>query len=308
MSTLEHVEFSRQGEHPPVLQEQPINDVPKYEPLALPAEQGLNGHHNVQYEKEYVIFKLVIKTRNGGITIPNIDDVINPNTGKVERMRLLAGVDSIWLKDQKDIPKEYAERNARNIYFPRGAKFVRIDKDDNTMLEFARLTRHNIGSPKRRSGSKAEFYEYDPLAEAKAAEEKEFMELEMAIKAKEMPVAKMKKHASFLNINFINELGLPKPDEKLRAEYMLYAKRNPDFFKRTADTEQVDIQYAIKMAILEAKIDIGRQPGTAFWANSNGIICRIPPNKNPLEYLTELAMTNSPEGRAFKDQIKPIMT
>lgn len=309
MATLKDVNYSRNGEpsaNKP--QELVINDVPKYDPVPLPKEKGVLETEILQPEKKYIIFKLVKQNRNGGVNIPNIDDVVNPATGKVERMRLLAGVDSIWMKDQKDLPKEYVEKNGRNLYFPRGAKFIRIDELDHTALEFARLCRHNVGAKNRRTGSKVEFYEYDPMREAKAAEEKEFLELEMAIKAKEMPTEKMKKHASFLKINFVNEMGMPKPDERIRAEYMLYAKRNPDFFKKTADTEEVDIQYAIKMAITDAKIDVGSRQGAAFWSGTNGVISMIPPNKSPVEYLTELALTNSVEGRAFKDQLKQIMT
>jgi hypothetical protein len=308
MANFKDVDYSKQGEQAAELTAPIVNDAPKTEPLPLPRETGLPGIKAVQTERQYIIFKLVIKTRNGGINIPNIDDVVNPATRKVERIRLLTGVDTIWQKEQKDLAKEYVEKNGRTLYFPRGAKFIRIDKLDHTALEFARLCRHNIGAPSRRSGSKCEFYEYDPMREAKEAEEKEFMELEMAIKAKEMPAEKMKKHASFLNINPINDLGLLKQDQQIRAEYMLYAKRNPVWFKQTMDSERVDLQYAIKMAIQDARIDIGRQPGAAFWSNSNGIICRLPPNKNPIEYLTELAETNTPEGRTFKDQLKQIMT
>jgi len=130
----------------------------------------------------------------------------------------------------------------------------------------------------------------------------------MAIKAREMATEKMKKHASFLGIQPYNELGLPKEDRHLRAEYMMYAKRNPQLFKETVDSELVDIQYAIKMAIVDSKIDVGRQPGTAFWANSMGMICKLPTNKNVLEALTELAFMPTPEGKDFKEKLKSLMT
>lgn len=308
MATLQDVNFSKTGEQPQALQEQVIDDAPKSEPLPLPKEIGLPGMQAVQKDTEYIIFKLVNKARNGGIYIPNIDDAINPKTGKMERMRLLTGVDTIWLKEQKDLPKEYIEKNGRNLQFPRGAKFIRIATWDHTALEFARLCRHNIGNVNRKTGSKCEFYEYDPAREAKAAEAKEFLELEMAILAKEMSVEKMRKHASFLGLTFVNEFGLQKQDGVLRAEYMLYAKRNAKRFKETVDSQEVDIQYAIKMAIVDAKIDIGSQPGTAFWSSGMGVIGRIPANHQPLLYLTELALTNTPEGRTFKDQLKTLMT
>ena len=304
MSKLADVQFSRSGEQP---QEQSA-EIYKADPLPLPNEHRLPGDPGVEPETKYIIFKLAKTDRNGGTYIPNIDDVINPKTKRVERIRLLSGVDSIWQKDQKDLTKEYIERNGISIHFPRGQKFIRVPDWDKNLLDFLRACRHNIGSPNRKTGSKFEFYEYNPKAEAQAAEDKEMKEVLMAIKASEMPMEKLKKHASFLKIQFVDEFGDPKEDKKLRAEYILYAKRNPLFFEQTMDREDVEIQFAIKKAIIDAKIDIGQQPGTAFWSGSMGVICRIPSDKRPIDYLTELALTNTPEGRSFKEQLKTIMT
>lgn len=276
--------------------------------MPLLNEHGLSGDTGVEPGTKYIIFKLAKTDRNGGTYIPNIDDVINPKSKRVERIRLLSGVDSIWQKDQKDLTKEYIEKNGISIHFPRGQKFIRVPDWDKNLLEFMRACRHNIGSPNRKTGSKFEFYEYNPKAEAKAAEDKEMKEILMAIKASEMPVEKLRKHASFLKIQFVDEFGDPKLPEKLRAEYILYAKRNPVYFEQTMDRDDVEIQYAIKKAIIDAKIDIGNQPGTAYWSGSMGVICNIPLDKRPIEYLTELALTNTPEGRSFKEQLKTIMT
>lgn len=301
---LSDVQFSRSGEQP---QEQ-STEIYKADPLPLPNEHGLPGDTGVEPGTKYIIFKLAKTDRNGGTYIPNIDDVINPKSKRVERIRLLSGVDSIWQKDQKDLTKEYIEKNGISIHFPRGQKFIRVPDWDKNLLEFMRACRHNIGSPNRKTGSKFEFYEYNPKAEAKAAEDKEMKEILMAIKASEMPVEKLRKHASFLKIQFVDEFGDPKLPEKLRAEYILYAKRNPVYFEQTMDRDDVEIQYAIKKAIIDAKIDIGNQPGTAYWSGSMGVICNIPLDKRPIEYLTELALTNTPEGRSFKEQLKTIMT
>jgi hypothetical protein len=65
-------------------------------------------------ETRYHIFKLVDTKKKGGTYIPNIDDVINPETGKEERMRLLSGVQSIWIKDQKNVEPDYVKQNAKS--------------------------------------------------------------------------------------------------------------------------------------------------------------------------------------------------
>ena len=81
--------------------------------------------------------------------------------------------------------------NQRNLSFVRGTKILRIPDWDNTGLEFARLTKHNVGSPNNKTGSQFEFYEYNPAREAEELMKKDLLELEMAILAKEMPEDKI---------------------------------------------------------------------------------------------------------------------
>jgi len=257
-------------------------------------------------ETKYHIFKLVDTNKKGGVYIPNIDDVVNPKTGKEERIRLLSGVNSIWIKDQKDVDQDYVRQNAKSLSFPRGAKCLRIPDWDTTSLEFARICRHNIGNPNRKSGSKFEFFEYDPTKQAKEALEKESLEIDMAIIARELDEVSLRKYISFLKIAVADELGELKTIDSLRKELMLYAKRNPFNFKDLISnkSKEVEINYLVKKGILSAKIDVGSQPGRAFWSSGGGLIGVIPSQRQPLDYLTELALTNSEEGRTFQKQLK----
>ena len=255
---------------------------------------------------KYHIFKLINRTRRGGVHVPGIDDVINPATGKMERIRLLSGVDTIWVKEQKDITPEYVRNNLRSLSFVRGTKILRIPEWDTTALEFARITRHNVGSASNKTGSQFEFYEYDPAREQEELFKREALELEMAILAKEMPSDKMRKHAAFLGIRLIDDLGMPKTDDGLRREYMVYAKRNPDYFQRTKDSKEIDIMWLIKRAILDSKIEIGREPGKIYWSNGGGLIGVMSKQDTPEKYLLNLALTNTQEGEAFRDQLKKI--
>ena len=253
---------------------------------------------------KYHIFKLINRTRRGGVHVPGIDDVINPATGKMERVRLLSGVDTIWVKEQKDITPEYVRNNLRSLSFVRGTKILRIPEWDTTALEFARITRHNVGSASNKTGSQFEFYEYDPAREQEELFKREALELEMAILAKEMPSDKMRKHAAFLGIRLIDDLGMPKTDDGLRREYMVYAKRNPDYFQRTKDSKEIDIMWLIKRAILDSKIEIGREPGKIYWSNGGGLIGVMSKQDTPEKYLLNLALTNSQDGESFRDQLQ----
>jgi hypothetical protein len=298
MSTLKDVNYSLNGEQqiPTPAKEKTLSGVVKYNDNKYPKD------------KEWYIFKLVDNSKSGGVYIPNIDDVWNPKTGKVERIRLLSGVHTIWQSEQKELTADYVKMNMRSIEFPRGVKIRRVAAHDATMLEFMRLSNSNIGNPKRVKTSKFEFFEYDFAAAEKDAFEREDFELEMALLAKKEGAAAMKKHAAFLGIRLINELGEPKTEEGIRREYVMYAKRNPEYFNKTRNTPQIEISWQVKKAISETLIDIGTEKGKVFWSNGGGMICAIPQGENPETYLTDLAMTNSEEGIKFKEQLKQVVT
>jgi hypothetical protein len=123
-----------------------------------------------------------------------------------------------------------------------------------------------------------------------------------------MEVGKMRKLASFLGVIFYDDLGQPKTDEGIRTELMIKADNDPVGFSKYLDSKEVDIAYMVKRAILDAKIDLTGQSGNAIWANGKGFIAKIPSTRKPYEYLTELAMTNSDEGKAFLEQLQTVIT
>lgn len=256
---------------------------------------------------EYVVFKLVSSNRRGGVYIDGIDDVYNPATKKVERIRLLAGIDTIWQREQKDITPEYVKNNRRSLEFKRGVRLLQIPKWDTTMLEFARICRHNVGAPNRKTGSRSEFYEYNPMRQEQEELKNEVYGIEMAIKAKELKDEQAEKVAAFLGIRLVNDLGFKKTPDGIRAELMIAAKRDPKKFEGCIDSKEVEVQYMVRKAISDAKIDVGGASGNVLWG-SGGTICRVPMGRNTIDYLTELALTNSDEGRAFLSQLQKVST
>jgi hypothetical protein len=259
----------------------------------------------VQPEAGYVIYKLVNTKRNGRVYIDGIDDVPNPKkNGRMERIWLLSGADSIWQSDLTELlkDKDYVRNNRRSLLFEAG--ICRVPTWDTLALEFVNHCRHLIDNPSRRTGSKFEFFEYNPKKQQEAALKKEMLELDMAIEAREMKEDKMRKIASYLGILFYDELGQPKTADGLRRELMLAAKRDPIRFQKCLDSKEVEVAYNVRKAIVDNKIDTtnGRE---AKWANG-GTICSIPRDRKPLEYLTELALTNSQEGKDFLDQLQLI--
>lgn len=251
-----------------------------------------------------VIFKLVKTDRKGGVYIHGEDDVINPKTGKMERIRLLTGIDTIWVKEQKDLTKEYIERNLRSLHFPRGQKILTIPKWDATGIEFARATRHNIGAPNRKSGSKFEFFEWNPEKQAELALQEEMFQIEMITKAQSQEPDFMRKHAAFLEIKMVDEYGLPKNPDAIKRDYIVFAKRNPKRFYDTLNSKEIEVSYLIRKCLSEQKIDVGTKQGMAIWAGSGATICRLPPMADTLKHLVDLAFTNSNEGRDFLEALQ----
>lgn len=284
-----------------------INGEPKQEEekFFLPQSGDVSALNDTDSDTSgNVIFKLVKTDRGGGVYIHGEDEVIDPKTGRLAKIRLISGVDSIWAKDQKDLTKDYIERNMRSLHFPRGQKILVVPKYDKTMLEFARLTRHNIGSPNRKTGSKYEFFEYNPQRQAELALQEEMFQIEMITKAQSQEPDFMRKHAAFLEIKMVDEYGLPKNPDAIKRDYIVFAKRNPKRFYDTLNSKEIEVSYLIRKCLSEQKIDVGTKQGMAIWAGSGATICRLPPMADTLKHLVDLAFTNSNEGRDFLEALQ----
>lgn len=257
-----------------------------------------------------VVFKLVNKNKNG-VYIQPIDYVINPKEPEkgLQMIRLLEGVSSIWAKDQKDIPENKVGKLMKFLEWPKGSRFMYVPAYDKAKLEFMELCCHNRLNPHRTKTSKTEFFLYDPEAVAKEKLALEMKEIEMLIKAQQQPVEKMKKHAFYLGIKLTHDItGAPKSEEAIRGEYLLYAKRSPSDFEKSFDSKEVDVHYKIREAIVDGKLDISRNDGRIYWGKNGAVVCNMPKNENAIQYLTQLALTNSKEGKYFKTELDRIVT
>lgn len=294
MATLQHIEESQKTGKEELQQEVITGFTPK-----------LTDDTQVP-EQKFVIFRLVKKKRGREYIDGVCDAVMNPKTKKRERIWLINGADSIWQSDLIELlkDKEYVKRNRRSLLFENGV--CRISTADDRALEFARANTKNVGKSRNTSG-KWGYYEYDAAAEQQERLKSQMTKIEMVIKAKEMPVEKMKKLASFLGIVPYDDLGQLKSEDGIRTELMIKADTQPSLFSKYIDSEEVDVAYSVKKAILDAKIDLTGQDGNAIWAGGKGFICKIPAGRKPYEYLTELAMTNSEMGIRFKQQLQTVV-
>ena len=257
----------------------------------------------VTSKKKYVIFKLVDNKKKGRVWVDGIDDAVNPTSGEVERIRLIRGVSSIWMKDQLKLTDEYVSRNRMSLRFE--DRVLRLDSViDKTAIEFAKHTRHFIENPNMKTGSKHEFFEWDPKRQEELAFQRELLEIEVVQLAVQQTPEKMRKHAAFLgDVSFVDELGELRTDEGVRVYYVRSAKRNPERFKKTLGSKEVEVSYLVKKAIRDAKIDLGGESGSVSWAKG-GAICRVPKGRNAPEYLIEYALLPNDEGKLFLEQLQ----
>lgn len=260
-----------------------------------------------------VVFKLV-KPKRGRVWLDNCcDNVINPETGQSERIWLLNGAHSIWDSKIENLLKDKDRynraRRGRDIVFVDSV--CRVRSTDKLMLEFMKMNRHNVGD--RRGGNGGlDYYEYDPAREQKERHAKQLLKVQMVVKAGEMDCSENglgRKLAAFLGIKMMDEeLGIPKTAEAIQTELMLKADTDPVTFQKYIDSKEVEISWLVRRAIVENKIDLGGEKRTATWSNGKGFIIKVPADRKHYEYLTDLAMTNSDEGRRFLEQLKIAIT
>lgn len=292
MSNLAAIQASQLGADPAISLDSSF--VPTFEMAVVPQQN--------------VVFKLKHK-KKGRHYIDGINNnVVNPTTKKRERIYLIRGADSIWQSDLVELlkDKDYISKNRVSLCFE--DSILRIPINEERMLEFARANNNNMKVSNRMANGKHDFYEYDPVAEQKERHGKQMLKLKMVVKANEMPVEKMKKLASFLGVMPVDDLGMAKTDDGIRSELMIKADNDPITFEKYIDSQEVEISYMVKRSIIDNKIDLGGQQGNAIWSGGKGFIAKIPANRKAYEYLTEFAMTNSNEGRAFKEQLQNLVT
>lgn len=258
--------------------------------------------------QQYVVFRLV-KKKVKRLTLDGIcHNVMNPKTKIPETIRLIRGAPSIWTSELTEFlkDKEYCSKNRIGMQFLDG--ICRIASDELNRLEYARHHKSNIGKNRNDSG-KFDFYEYDAAEEQKMRHEKQMSRINTIQAISAMDEKKMIKLALFLGIKpYDEEVGLPKTPEGYRGELLIKADTQPDVVNKFLNAKEVEVAYLIRKAITDAKIDLGGQGGSVIWAAGGGYIGRIPQNRKPMEYLTELAMTNSQEGKQFKEQLEQMIT
>ncbi len=255
--------------------------------------------------QEYIVFRLVNK-KVRRLTLDSIcHDALNPKTGEYETIWLIRGARSIWASELTEVLKDktYINRNRMGLQFQDGVCRVGVREKQ----KFARANVHNVGKQRNGAG-KYDYYEYDAAEEQKMRHEQRMGRINLIGFITQMPEEKMIKLALFLGVKpYDDEVGLPRTPDGYRTELLVLADTKTDIVNKYLNSAEVEISYLVRKAIMDTKIDLQGQSGNAIWAGGTGFICKIPSNRKAIEYLTEFAMTNSNEGKTFKEQLQQIV-
>lgn len=250
------------------------------------------------------IFKLLDRRRGDYVSIDGQDDIFDPVTKTNRRARLLRGCDSIWMDEQKGYTKEYIDKNKISLLFYKGDLIV--PEYEVATLRFAEACNSNTSNPNRKGFRKVYFKEWNPAKMAEESMKKELREIDAVMKAKDAPIAKVKPHATYLGIKFKDAYGLEIPDDGIRNQYILYAKRNPEMFLNSFDNPVTQISYKVTTAINTGVIDLGRDLGMAYWRDG-GFITAMPSDKDPEDFLTHFAQLPNEASVSFKSRLETLI-
>lgn len=258
-------------------------------------------------ERESRIFILSNDKRQGKVSLDVEEDVIDPKTNEPRRMRLLRGAKSIWFDEQPPsvYPQNYVNKNVLDLEFEKGICIIPINKP--LMIQAAELTNRNLAT-KKKNGAMARpkdiyFYEWNPIEMNKIAMDEENDVIKAMSLAMHAPLDEMLAHSSYLNIASADEMGVVLEEDSLRTAYIKKAKNEARKFLQSAQSPVVKVAHMIRVAIASSKIDLGRQPGTAYWADG-GFITTLPEGRDETEYLIEYAMSYGESNTEFLNQLR----
>ena len=256
-----------------------------------------------QIKRDSRIFMLTNDKRQGNVLIDLEEEVYDPITKKTRAMRLVRRAPSVWLDEQpaSNFPATYIQKNILTVMFQKGRAIIPLHEKHT--LQAMELSNRNMGNPERVGVKDFYFKEWNPIEENKKAIKEEddvISAMSMAVKAL---YPEMVQHATYLNIRFVDEQGIPYDEDALRAAYIRFAKNNAIKFLKSIHSPTVKVAYLVKRAFNTGKIDLGLQSGAAYWQDG-GFITTLPEDRDALEYLIEYAQTFGDKNAEFKNQLE----
>jgi len=228
--------------------------------------------------------------------LDNPTQTIDPATKKPRWARCLKGIDTIWMDEQKDIPKEQIPNMLDEFQFTDGELHVSMP------MEYSRLKylmHHSKLVDNKVDGVMAAFYLVND--DEKAEKEYEALQLRTQAeeKAMEADMNDLLPLATFFGIATKTPDGEPRKEAALRLEFAKAAAAKPDVFLKSIDSPRIKLAHKIQEAINDGTIDLNHVKGQAHWGETKAIIIALDEKKSPVDALVAFAMTNDKGAKEF---------
>lgn len=229
------------------------------------------------------------------LTIDNMDQVLDPDSGKLRTIRLLKGVDTIWMDEQEHITEKQAESMRPSLVFHEGQ--LRVPAYERNTIEFLKRKNACSNNEFRMRGSKTWYYLEDYMKREKEEYEREKIKTEAENLAMNASDDQMIAHGRFLGILMVNDAGEMMSPFGIRVKYKKEAQMNPEAFMNSFHNPHLKMHFVISEKVESGEIIIDRAALKAKW-NNGATICILPEAKDPIKHLAEFCFTEN--GKYFK--------
>lgn len=285
-----------------------------------------NPYEGFDFEKEATyVFQLTERVSGKGVAVDHRGSIVEDATppfpkyvilrnpclvydeasGRERFARALQGYSSIW-QDEQDTPAKLetsiVDGLKMSVRFDDGILIVKTPQDA-TFLKFLLVHDDYSGKEIRKTNRPPQF----ELMNKKFTADEELKKLDEIDKAVEK-VKSIKnidnhlEHIDFMNVKMYDAYGQRLPDSQVLLNYRKAAEANPRVFNKTFDSPEIKIKHKIKQAIAGGKIDLERVKGQAHFGDTGAIITVLDISKDPVDFLTEFAV--SKEGSGFLKKIQ----
>jgi hypothetical protein len=250
-----------------------------------------------QAEDKYAPTKIIFETldkNEQSHKMLSTDTIIDPETGKVRKIRLAHGASTIFMDEMQ--PYELDLPLVNLIFFKRKLECT-VGAED-LKIQFLRLTDQNKDKEKRMPNRKpAVFRELKPLADIKAKREK------LALANKAETLATTCKDEEMFPFAHVLGINIDQDPEYVRVEFIEVARIRPDYFLKYFDNPKNQRQYNVSNGLSKGVIRV--EGGIAIWNEGKKKIVEVPSDKDVKSFLADYAGTD--EGRAFYEALKKLI-
>lgn len=221
---------------------------------------------------------------------------------KISReIRFVEGVNTFWVDEQKDVPKESISQRQWTPTFINGTLTLRSPVDNMKILfMFAHDQYDDI---KQRVGQKVKFTLANKTLNAEDLSKQLDTQDEAIISAKTATnMDEIKAHLAYMNISILDGFNQVMSDDAIKIAYRKAARSNPELFMKSFGNPAVKIKASIKAKIASSEIDLNKVKGQAHWGETGALITALDLTKDPVDFLVEFAA--SANGKEFLKKLQ----